>query len=142
MFTDHAQSIAIAPNGQAAAMQAADAALIDRMAAGDKLAMQVFYARHNLKVYRFVLRIVANPSIAEDVANEVFLDVWRQAAQFEGRAAASTWLLAIARFKAYSAVRRRPDEELDEDMAAAIEYTADDPEKALQKRARSEILRR
>jgi RNA polymerase sigma-70 factor, ECF subfamily len=124
-------------------MQAtSDEALISRIAAGDKLAMQVLYARHHVRVYRFVLRIVGNSSVAEDLISEVFLDVWRQAGKFEARSAASTWMLAIARFKALSAMRRKPEEELDEDMAGAIEDPADDPEVVAQKRDKSEILRK
>ena len=124
-------------------MQAtSDEALISRIAAGDKLAMQVLYARHHVRVYRFVLRIVGNSSVAEDLISEVFLDVWRQAGKFEARSAASTWMLAIARFKALSAMRRKPEEELDEDMAGAIEDPADDPEVVAQKKDKSEILRK
>jgi RNA polymerase sigma-70 factor, ECF subfamily len=40
----------------------------------------------------------------------IYLDVWRQADSFEGRSAVSTWLLAIARFKALSLMRRKPDQ--------------------------------
>src|SRR3954470_1739200 len=124
-------------------MQAtSDEALISRIAAGDRLAMQVLYARHHVRVYRFVLRIVSNSSVAEDLISEVFLDVWRQAGKFEARSAATTWLLAIARFKALSAMRRKPEEELDEDMAGAIEDPADDPEVVAQKKDKSEILRK
>ena len=86
-----------------------DEVLISRIAGGDRLAMQVLYARHHLRVYRFVLRLVRNEATAEDLISEVFLDVWRQAGKFEGRSAASTWMLSIARFKALSALRRRPD---------------------------------
>jgi RNA polymerase sigma-70 factor (ECF subfamily) len=93
-------------------------------------------------VYRFVLRLVSDPTTAEELISEVFLDVWRQANRFEGRSAVSTWLLAIARFKALSALRRRSDEELDEDAAAAIEDPSDDPEIALQKKDKGEILRK
>ena len=90
--------------------------------------MQVLFARHHVRVYRFVLRIVRNEASAEDLISEVFLDVWRQADRFEGRSAVSTWLLAIARFKALSSMRRKPDEELDEEAAGAIEDTSDTPE--------------
>ena len=110
-------------------MQAtADEVLIGRIANGDRLAMQVLFARHHVRVYRFVLRLVRDESVAEDLISEVFLDVWRQAGRFEGRSQVSTWLLAIARFKALSALRRRPDEELDEEAAEAIEDPSDDPE--------------
>lgn len=119
-----------------------DEVLIGRIAAGDKLAMQVLYARHHVRVYRFVLRLVGDQSKAEDLISEVFLDVWRQANRFEARSQVTTWLLAIARFKALSALRRRPDEELDEEKAAAIEDTSDDPEVAVQKKDKSEALRK
>jgi RNA polymerase sigma-70 factor (ECF subfamily) len=124
-------------------MQAtSDEVLIGRIAAGDRLAMQVLYARHHVRVYRFVLRLVRNESMAEDLISEVFLDVWRQAGKFEGRAAVSTWLLAIARFKALSELRRRPEEELSEEAAGAIEDTADTPDVALEKKDKGELLRK
>jgi RNA polymerase sigma-70 factor (ECF subfamily) len=124
-------------------MQAtSDEALIGRIATGDKVAMQVLFARHHVRVYRFVLRLVRDQTQAEDLISEVFLDVWRQAGKFEARSAVSTWLLAIARYKALSALRRRPDEELDEETAAAIEDPGDDPEKALEKKDKGEILRK
>jgi RNA polymerase sigma-70 factor (ECF subfamily) len=118
-----------------------DEALIGRIAAGDKLAMQVLFARHHVRVYRFVLRFVGDPSRAEDLISDVFLDVWRQADKFEARSQVSTWLLAIARFKALSALRRRPDEELDDETAQAIEDQSDDPEVAMQKKDTSAVLR-
>ena len=118
-----------------------DDVLIERIAKGDRLAMQVLFARHHVRVYRFVLRLVRNTAVAEDLISDVFLDVWRQADRFEGRSAVTTWLLAIARFKALSALRRRPDEELDDGMAAAIEDPADNPEVAVQKKDKSLILR-
>ena len=118
-----------------------DEVLIGRIANGDRLAMQVLFARHHVRVYRFVLRLVGNPTTAEDLISEVFLDVWRQADRFEGRSAVSTWLLAIARFKALSALRKKPDEELDEETAEAIEDTADNPEVALEKKDKSTVLR-
>src|SRR6266853_3934695 len=124
-------------------MQAtSDEVLIGRIASGDRLAMQVLFARHHVRVYRFVLRLVREESKAEDLISDVFLDVWRQADRFEGRSAVSTWLLAIARFKALSALRKRPDEELDDETAAAIEDPSDDPEVTLQKKDKGEILRK
>lgn len=119
-----------------------DEILIGRIAKGDRLAMQVLYARHHVKVFRFVLRLVRNEATAEDLISEVFLDVWRQAGKFEGRSAATTWILAIARFKALSALRKRPEQELDEEAAEAIPDHGDDPETATAKKDKSEALRR
>ena len=119
-----------------------DEVLIGRIANGDRLAMQVLYARHHVRVFRFVVRLVRNEATAEDVISEVFLDVWRQAGRFEGRSAVSTWVLAIARFKALSALRRRPDEELDDEAAGAIEDPSDDPEMSLEKKDKSVLIRK
>jgi len=74
-----------------------DDVLIGRIAQGDRLAMQVLYGRHHVRVFRFGLRLVRDEQVAEDLITEVFLDVWRQAGKFEGRSAVSTWLLAITR---------------------------------------------
>ncbi len=124
-------------------MQAtSDEVLIGRIAGGDRLAMQVLFARHHVRVFRFVVRMVRDESTAEDLISEVFLDVWRQAGRFEGRSQVSTWLLAIARFKALSALRRRPDAELDEETAGAIEDPSDDPEVSLEKKDKSDLIRK
>jgi RNA polymerase sigma-70 factor, ECF subfamily len=118
-----------------------DEVLIGRIANGERLAMQVLFARHHVRVYRFVLRLVRNEATAEDLISEVFLDIWRNAGKFEGRSAVSTWMLSIARFKALSVLRRRPEEELDEEMADAIADHADDPEIALAKKDKGKVLR-
>jgi RNA polymerase sigma-70 factor (ECF subfamily) len=97
--------------------------------------------RHQLRVYRFVLRIVKDETLAEDLLSDVFLDVWRKAKQFEGRSTVSTWLMAIGRLKALSALRRRTDVELSDEMAFTIVDPADDPETVLEKKNSSEVLR-
>jgi len=119
-----------------------DEVLIGRIANGDRLAMQVLYARHHVRVFRFVVRLVRDEPTAEDLISEVFLDVWRQAGRFERRSSVSTWMLAIARFKALSALRRRPDEQYDEESAAAIEDGSDDPEIALEKKDKGALIRK
>jgi RNA polymerase sigma-70 factor (ECF subfamily) len=118
-----------------------DEVLIGRIASGDRVAMQVLFARHHVRVYRFVLRLVRNETVAEDTISEVFLEVWRSAGKFEARSAVSTWLLAIARFKALSALRKRQEAELDDETAEAIEDQADDPEVTLQKKDKGNVLR-
>lgn len=118
-----------------------DEALIGAVAGGDRPALEVLYARHNVRVYRFVLRIVGNDALAEDIVSDVFLEVWRHAERFSARSQVSTWLLAIARNKALSALRRRSCDHLDEQAAAAIEDPADGPDVAVQAKDRSVALR-
>jgi RNA polymerase sigma-70 factor (ECF subfamily) len=103
--------------------------------------MQVLFARHHVRIYRFVLRVVRDEMAAEDVIGDVFLDVWRQASRFEGRSAVSTWLMAIARFKALSLLRKRRDDTLDVETAESIEEPSDDPELAVEKQDKGKKLR-
>ena len=132
---------AAARQGIIAAQATSDEMLLESIADGGRTAMHILYSRHNVRVYRFVLRIVRNTTMAEDLTSQVFLDVWRTANQFEGRSQVSTWLLAIARHKALTALRRRSTDELDNDVLEFIEDPSDDPEVMLQKTKRSEILR-
>ena len=117
-----------------------DEALIGAIAAGNRRAMQTLYARHNVRIYRFVLRLTNDSSLAEDLVSEVFIDVWRGAKGFNAKSRVSTWMLAIARHKALSALRRRSDEQLDEDTAAVIADPADDAETTANTRDRSAIV--
>ena len=91
-----------------------DEVLIRQIAGGDQLAMQILFARHRVALYRWLLRLVRDEALAENLLSDVFLDVWRQAAKFEARSSVSTWLLAIARYKGLSARRRRIDAEFGE----------------------------
>jgi len=125
----------------AARESCSDETLIRRIAAGDQSAMRALFARYRVRVYRWLLRLVDDEALAEDLLSEVFLDLWRHAASFEARSSLSTWLLAIARYKALSARRRRTDAELDEATVSTVPDTADDPEVTLQKENRAEALR-
>ena len=121
---------------------ASDRACLQAIANGDRRAMNQLFARHNVRVYRFILRLTRSETVAEDLVSEVFLDAWRQAGRFEARSQVSTWLLAIARNKAISTMRRRHDAELDEDALAMVEDPSDNPEVALEKNERSSLLRK
>ncbi len=118
-----------------------DYKLIQDIASGDRLAMRALFARHRVPVYRWLLRIVRDASLAEDLLSETFLEVWRQAERFEARSSVATWLLAIARHRAISALRRRRPETEEEATAEVCADPADDPEVALDKKRRAEHVR-
>ncbi|MDU6241526.1 MAG: sigma-70 family RNA polymerase sigma factor, partial [Bradyrhizobium sp.] len=130
-----------ASQGIIAAQATTDDMLLESIADGDRTAMHTLYARHNVRVYRFILRIVRDTTIAEDLVSQVFLDVWRTAKQFEGRSQVSTWLLSIARFKALTALRQRRFEDIDQDEVREIADDADTPETSLERATTSAILR-
>jgi RNA polymerase sigma-70 factor, ECF subfamily len=139
-FTQPGSAAALTAHA-AAVETSSDDMLVAHIGEGDRLAMQTLFARHRTPVYRWLLRFVGNETLAEDLVSDVFLDVWRQASRFEGRSSVSTWLLAIARFKAISARRRRTDVELDEGIESTVADPADDPGVVLEKKNRDEVLR-
>lgn len=131
-----------AQTGPAVATQTTtDEMLLDGVAGGDRDAMHMLYARHSVRTYRFILRMVRDAAIAEDLVSQVFLDVWRSAGQFEGRARVSTWILSIARFKALTALRQRRHEDIEQDDVLEIADTAETPEASLDRSTTSAILR-
>ncbi|MBR0961791.1 RNA polymerase subunit sigma [Bradyrhizobium forestalis] len=136
----------IAINAQAsqsiiAAQATSDDMLLESIADGNRTAMHILYCRHNVRVYRFILRIVRDATTAEDLVSQVFLDVWRTAGQFQGRSQVSTWLLSIARFKALTAMRQRRFEDIDQEDVRQIPDGCDTPETSLDRSDTSAILR-
>jgi RNA polymerase sigma-70 factor (ECF subfamily) len=136
----------IAINAQAsqsiiATQATSDDMLLESIADGNRTSMHILYCRHNVRVYRFILRIVRDATTAEDLVSQVFLDVWRTAGQFQGRSQVSTWLLSIARFKALTAMRQRRFEDIDQEDVRQIPDGCDTPETSLDRSDTSAILR-
>jgi RNA polymerase sigma-70 factor (ECF subfamily) len=127
-------------NPPASGKATSDEVLIRQVAKGDKDAIRLLYARHSVRVFRFLVRMTHNDATAEDLVSEVFTEVWRSAGRFEARSQVTTWILGIARFKAMSAMRRRTFDALDDDTAASIEDTTDNPEIVMQNADRSAVL--
>jgi RNA polymerase sigma-70 factor (ECF subfamily) len=117
-----------------------DEQLIERTAAGDRHAMDALYRRHHLRVYRFLLRLIRDAANAEDLTSDVFIDVWKQAGRFEGRSQVTTWMLTIARHKAFRALRRRVNDPLDDEMLASIPDDADGADVVIEKQRQSSAL--
>jgi RNA polymerase sigma-70 factor (ECF subfamily) len=128
-------------NASKARETASDESLMRLIAAGDRAAMGALFCRHNARVFRFITRVLGDAIIAEDIVSDVFIEVWRQAANFQGRSQVSTWMLSIARFKALSARRRCQAVELDEATAASIADQADTPEELVLRSDRGAQLR-
>jgi len=117
-----------------------DEYLLQQIAKGDRNAIRVLFTRHQVKIYRFLVRLVKNEAVAEELVNETFIEIWRCAAKFEGRSAPTTWIFSIARYKALNVLRKRSDEELDEGTSAKIEDYSDSPEVTAMKGNKAKIL--
>ena len=94
----------------------ADRAVLALVTAGQLDALQELYDRYRVMAYSIALRITSDASLAEDVVQDAFLGVWRNASRYvEGRGSVKTWVLAIVHHRAVDAVRRRrPTTELPE----------------------------
>jgi RNA polymerase sigma-70 factor (ECF subfamily) len=119
-----------------------DASLMERMASGDRSALQSLFARHYARIYRFALRQTGTREMAEEIANDVFLEAWHQASRFEGRSAVSTWLLAIGYNKGRMALRSRKPHVSDDEYVAGLEDRADTPDVAALKEDKARAIRR
>lgn len=83
-----------------------DAALVHRLLQRDVRAFEQLYDRHSRLVYGLVLRILQQASTAEEVVQDVFLQLWRNASQFDtARGAFVPWLLTLARNRALDHLR-------------------------------------
>jgi RNA polymerase sigma-70 factor (ECF subfamily) len=122
---------------------AADETLVARIAAGDRDAMSALFRRRQHNVYRFALHLTGSPAVADDVTQDVFVAVIRDAARFEaGRSTVAAWLCGIAR----NFVRRRLAAERDtgpiDDDGVALPIVRPDPLGDLTQAQDLEMLRR
>ena len=86
----------------------ADRSMLGRIADGELDALDALYERYKTMAYSIAHRITNDATLAEDVVQDAFLGVWRNAGRYvEGRGSVKTWLLAIVHHRAIDAVRRR-----------------------------------
>ena len=84
-----------------------DAVIVERCVAGEREALAELYRRHKAEALRFIRHAVRNTQDADDILQEVFLEVSRSLKRFEGRAAFSTWLHRICVRTAVRQMKRR-----------------------------------
>ncbi len=103
-------------------------ALLPRVARGDSGAFEQLYDALGASVYGVARRVVRDPNRAEDVTQDVFLEVWRKAPSFdEGRGSAKTWVMTIAHRRAVDAVRRNESQKRYDGEATLDEVSHNEP---------------
>ena len=104
------------PSTPAGSASASDEDLLRAAARGDQESIAHLFDRHQGSMYGLALRITNDPMLAQDVVQEAFLGVWRNAARFDGaKASGRTWMMSITHHRAIDAIRRRrPTVELPE----------------------------
>jgi RNA polymerase sigma-70 factor (ECF subfamily) len=104
-----------------------DKALVGRVVEGDTEALEALYGRYGRPCYSLARRILADEQLAQDVVQEVFLTVWRDATRFDpSRGGFSTWLLSMTHHKAVDAVRREENQRKRRTGAEALEARESD----------------
>src|SRR5205085_856883 len=110
---------------------APDSVLVARVRSGDTVAMAQLYDRFAPVVYGVAFRILANAEAAEDVLQEVFLQLWRNPDTFDSsRGNLGAWLAVVGRNRALdSRRRRRPEVDIDDVVVAVKSDLADAAER-------------
>jgi RNA polymerase sigma-70 factor (ECF subfamily) len=89
-------------------MESSDLHLLSRIASGDAGAFAAFYDRHAPVVLGLLVKMLGRRADAEDVLQETFWQVWRQAARYDpARSSPQGWLVLLARSRALDSLRRR-----------------------------------
>jgi RNA polymerase sigma-70 factor (ECF subfamily) len=106
--------------------------LMRKVARGDSGAFKELYDELAPAVFGLARRVVRDPAKAEDVTQEVFVDVWRKATRFDvDRGKAKTWVMTIAHRRAVDAVRRSEAQKRQDHHGAPDEVSHDEPGDAL-----------
>ena len=91
----------------------ADRDLLDKVAAGDREALRKLYVTYHRRLANFLMRFTQRRDLVEEVINDTFYVVWRQAGGFRGDSRLSTWIFGIAYRNALCALRRPGHQLLD-----------------------------
>jgi len=122
-----------------------DAALVQQLLRRDVRAFEQLYDRHSRIVYGLVLRILQQASTAEEVVQDVFLQLWRNASQYQSsRGPFVPWLLTLARNRALDNLRLKSERQRRrEDQTEELPQIAQTPqyEQALDEKRRAEVVR-
>lgn len=118
-----------------------DRELIVRIGNKDAAALRALYTQHNVRLFRFLIRLTGNEALAEETVNETFMKVWLKAESYGGQSKVSTWLFTIARNQALSRLRKRSEAPLDEGAAAQIEDESDTQEISTAKKDKGALMR-
>jgi RNA polymerase sigma-70 factor (ECF subfamily) len=110
----------LAKAGSLAAKAAEDTAMLANVERGDQRAMGELFDRYSSMVYSVALRVLKDPGQAEDVMQEIFIQVWKKPSAFiSGRGSLGAWLVVVARNRAIDSLRRRRPTDSVEDVVLA-----------------------
>lgn len=120
-----------------------DAALVERMIAGDEGALSTLYDRYSGMLFSMLVRILKDTSAAEEILQDLFLQLWRNPSRFDpNRGSLPAWLLVIGRNRAISRLRSRERREVSEDSEGFSMESIPSPGNIEEEAQRSQLAQR
>jgi RNA polymerase sigma-70 factor (ECF subfamily) len=120
----------------------ADEELMELVAEGDPRAFEAIYDRHGGVAFSLAYRMVGNRAIAEDIAQEAFLSIWRSRLRYRReRGSVRSWILGIVHNRGVDALRRNVVHERRRASAEGLEERREAPERVEQEVARRDEAR-
>lgn len=117
-----------------------DSALIERMMAGDEQALAALYDRYSGMLFGMLMRILKDTQLAEEVLQDLFMQLWREAGRFDAnRGSMTAWLLVMARNRAISRLRRGHRPAIADDPEGFLLDSAPDPANLEDEAARRQL---
>ena len=121
--------------------QCDDLALIKRIARHEEEALNILFARHGDKLYGYAVRILGNPTLAEDVLQESLLAIWQGAKRFRGEGSVLSWMFGIVHHKAMRVFREKPAViALDDDLVDPTKFVVQIEERLSSKERKRLLL--
>ena len=119
-----------------------DSALIAKMMSGDESALSTLYDRYAPMLFGMLMRVLNDRQAAEEVLQDLFLQLWRNAGQFDAnRGSLPAWLMVIGRNRAISRLRGRRDREVLEEEEGDFAGTFASPQNIEDEAARNQMAR-
>lgn len=118
-----------------------DSALVNQLTAGDENALSAIYDRYSAMLFGMLMRILNNKQTAEEVLQDIFLQLWRNAAKFDSsRGSLPAWLLVIGRNRAISRLRGRPSLEILEETEGLYANTLASSQNIEDEASRTQVM--
>ena len=116
-------------------------ALLAGVASRDQAAFEDLFRRYQKRLFRYLLGVVRDEAVAEELVCDTMADVWRNASTFQGRSRVSTWIFGIASHKAKTALRRQRPLEADPEVVERLEDPAPGPAEEIVRQELAEQVR-
>jgi len=125
--------------------QLTDAELMERLVRREEPALEQLYRRYSRTVYSLVVRITGQPAASQEIVQEVFLELWRNAHAYRpSRGPVEPWLLTLSRYRALDYIRGRTERQRQREESAenfSLVSAMPDPEQWVDQQRRAELVR-